>query len=183
MVQNWFRPLKKEIYVTQDPFIHEKINVFDYMVLPCKEHPGSFAFKRKHHFHEGIDLYALEGEPVFSVEEGIVEHIAPFTGEACQSPWWHNTQAIAIKGLSGTVVYGEIEIKQGIKVGDFISEGSEIGHVVKVLKKDKGRPMSMLHLELQKKWKGQWESGEFFLSPNLLDPFSYLLYSEVKHSD
>ena len=33
-------------------------------------HPGSFAFERRYHVHEGVDLYCREGEPVYAVEAG-----------------------------------------------------------------------------------------------------------------
>ena len=51
-------------------------------------------------------------------------------------------------GASGLVVYGELRTN-GVQPGDWVRPGQIVGHVVQVLKKDKGRPMSMLHLELR----------------------------------
>ena len=176
----WIRPIKKPIYLTEDPLIHEKINVFDYFLLPFRPHPGGFGVKRRNHYHEGIDIYAPPGEAIYAVEDSIVSHIGPFTGEHCGSPWWENTQAIVLTGASGSVVYGEIEVNSNLKVGDLVSANQLVGKVLTVLKKDKGRPKSMLHLELQKTWTGKWESGEIKLSDNLVDPFEHLKSSILK---
>ncbi len=114
--------------------------------LPLAPHPGAFGMKRKHHFHEGIDLYCDEGTPVHAVEDGRVVAVIPFTGAKAGSDWWHDTDAVLVEGASGVVVYGEIvatvALEQKVNAGDIL------GHVTQVLKADKGRPMTMLHLEL-----------------------------------
>ena len=69
--------------------------------VPEGEHPGAFLKERKYHLHEGVDLYAEDGEDVFSVEKGEVYKILPFTGKKAGSEWWNDTQAIIIKGKSG----------------------------------------------------------------------------------
>ena len=145
--------------------------------LPVGDHPGSFGFKRQFHTHEGIDLYVPDGHPVHAVEDGQVVAIAPFTGEHAGSPWWNNTWAIMVEGLTGVVCYGEIEVLPEIKIDDQITAGSVLGHVKTVLTKYKGRPMAMLHLELYD--HGTREPLEW--GPNedkpetLRDPTSFLL--------
>lgn len=139
------------------------------------EHPGSFGFKRANHTHEGIDLYCPEGTTVRAVEAGTVVAVINFTGPSATppSPWWNNTQAILVEGETGVVVYGEIMTQ--LEVGDVLAAGSLIGHVVQVLTKDKGRPMSMLHLELHE--HGTRDAYEWLdeRPPSLLDPTSHLL--------
>jgi hypothetical protein len=43
---------------------------------------------------------------------------------------------------------GEIQESPALKVGDPVLQGAILGHVLTVLRRYKGRPMSMLHLEL-----------------------------------
>ena len=129
-----------------------------------EKHPGSFGYVRRHDVHTGIDLYAPVGSPVFAMEEGKVIEKAWFTGEKIGMSWWENTRAVYIEGESGVFNYGEIVEHHTLKVGDTVSRGEFIGHVVQVLKNYKGRPMSMLHLELYDHgyiddW-GPWEVGQ-----------------------
>jgi murein DD-endopeptidase MepM/ murein hydrolase activator NlpD len=116
--------------------------------LPLPPHPGAFGVRRLHHFHEGIDLYCPVGTPVMAVEDGMVVLRQNFTGPKAHSPWWHDTEALLIEGKSGVVVYGEIAPHAHLTVGQNVRAGQEVGTVLQVLKEDKGRPMSMLHLEL-----------------------------------
>jgi murein DD-endopeptidase MepM/ murein hydrolase activator NlpD len=147
------------------------------------DHPGSFGYKRKHHYHEGVDLYCPEGTPVAAVEFSVVVAVVPFTGAHATppSPWWHNTWAVLLEGESGVVVYGEINPLYDYWPGDRIEAGEIIGHVTPVLIEDKGRPQSMLHLELHKpgtKDVVEWvnERPETLLDPteHLLMPLSYV---------
>lgn len=55
--------------------------------------------------------------------------------------------AIFVTGESGVVIYGEL--LPTVKENDIVKIGQPIGNIKRVLKKDKGRPMSMLHLELR----------------------------------
>lgn len=110
-------------------------------------HLGAFSVERKFHFHEGVDLYCKDGSSVFAVESGTVVAVRQFTGEALGHTWWNDTHAVFVLGETGIVVYGEISPK--VAVGDTIDASREIGTVVQVLKKDKGRPMAMLHIELR----------------------------------
>lgn len=116
--------------------------------VPIAPHPGGFGVVRTHHTHEGIDLYVPEGTPVYPVEPGRIVAWEHFTGPEAGSPWWASTQAVLVEGASGVVVYGEIQPVDGLPVGTEVSIDTRLGHVCRVLRKDKGRPMDMLHLEL-----------------------------------
>lgn len=115
-------------------------------IIPVGRHPGAYGVTRRHHVHEGVDLYCPEWTRVAAVETGEVVAIIPFTGQNGDSPWWEDTDAVLVEGQTGVVVYGEVE--PSVKVGQRILAGERIGYVKRVLKKDKGRPMSMLHIEL-----------------------------------
>lgn len=115
-------------------------------VLPLGHHPGAFGYVRKHHVHEGVDLYAPEGTSVFAVESGRVVAVRPFTGPAAGLPWWEDTEVVLVEGATGVVAYGEIA--PCVRVGQDVAAGARVGAIKRVLRKDKGRPMSMLHLEL-----------------------------------
>lgn len=116
--------------------------------LPLPPHPGAFGAQRRHHTHEGVDMYCASGTPVAAVEDGIVVAVIAFTGPKAGSDWWHDTDAVLVEGASGVVLYGEITAAAGIALGAEVKRGARIGNVVTVLKEDKGRPLSMLHLEL-----------------------------------
>lgn len=140
-------------------------------------HPGAFGAIRKNHIHEGVDLYCPEGMTVSAVEEGVVVAVMPFTGSIAvpPNPWWHDTHAVLVEGSTGVVVYGEIT--PAVKVGDTVTQGQAIGWVKQVLKVDKGRPMSMLHMELHV--HGTRDAYEWPVEgpkpTSLLDPTPYLL--------
>lgn len=105
-----------------------------------------FGAVRKHDIHTGVDIYCDPGTPVPALESGTVVQKGQFTGPEVDSPWWNSTDYVAIKGDSGTIVYGEIQ--SDLAVGGRINKGDVVGRVLTVLKKDKGRPTTMLHLEL-----------------------------------
>lgn len=107
---------------------------------------GEFAAVRKFDIHTGVDLYCDPGTKVYAVEDGIVIAVEDFTGPKAGSPWWNDTQAILIKGQSGVICYGEVDCLVNSK--DKVIEGQLLGIVKTVLKKDKGKPMTMLHFEL-----------------------------------
>jgi murein DD-endopeptidase MepM/ murein hydrolase activator NlpD len=143
--------------------------------LPLRPHPGAFAVKRKHHIHEGIDLYAPVGTPVFAVETGEVKSVRQFTGPELGHDWWLPTWAVWVEGASGVVVYGELEPR--VHVGDHIRAGDCVGAIVPVLKTNKGRPTSMLHLELRTPNAMQdidWHADSR-MPDGLLDPTQFLL--------
>jgi murein DD-endopeptidase MepM/ murein hydrolase activator NlpD len=141
----WSYPLSYDLFLTD--LSESFLNMEERQTgLPIAPHPGSFGFVRKNHTHEGVDLYARDGSTVYAVEPGLVVGVLPFTGEHADSPWWNDTFAVMVEGASGVVVYGEIT--PTVEEGQTIRAGEPLGSVRQVLKKDKGRPMSMLHLEL-----------------------------------
>lgn len=132
---------------------------------------GKFGIIRKHDVHTGVDVYCEPGTAVTAIESGIVVAVVDFTGEKAGSPWWNDTKAVMVEGDSGVILYGEINTKR--KVGEKIKRGQIVGGVKTVLKKNKGKPMSMLHLELYR--HGTKEPTELVkrmdqLPDNLLDP-------------
>lgn len=128
---------------------HKPIKNLSIKDVPIKhEHPGSFGAIRKHDIHTGIDLYCDPGTLVYSITYGEVVSISQFTGEAVGCGWWNDTFEVTIKTLEGKfIVYGEIQPEPTLKLGQSVSTGDVLGHVIPVLKKDKGLPMTMLHLE------------------------------------
>lgn len=170
---SWCNPLPLKLVPTDDSLSYEDIPD-GYTGLPLTPHPGAFAIQRKFHIHEGVDLYAPVGTPVFAVEAGEVVAVIPFTGEHAGYPHWENTWAVLVEGETGVVVYGEIQ--NIVEVGDKIQKGQWVGSILRVLKNDKGRPMSMLHLELYE--HGARDTVEWTTGPQAeghLDPTPYLL--------
>lgn len=107
---------------------------------------GEFAAIRKHDIHTGIDLYCNPGAHVFAIEDGFVSDVGNFTGPSADSPWWNNTQYVVVKGSSGFILYGELTT--ALEKGTLVKKGEVLGEIVTVLKENKGKPMTMLHLEL-----------------------------------
>lgn len=158
---SWHNPLPLRLVPTEDSESFKSMDPGTTGLPVGRQHPGAFGFKRKNHTHEGVDLYAPVGTPVFAVEAGQVVRVVPFTGEAAGSPWWLATQAVFIEGASGVVLYGEI--LPVVAEHDFVAAGQTIGHVTQVLARDKGRPMAMLHLELHMKGSRrapEWHNGD-----------------------
>ena len=155
------------------------ISGWDTYGTPVGDHPGAFGVRRKHNIHEGVDIYCDDGARVRAVEDGVVSNICWFTGPFAGSPWWRPTMAVMVEGATGLVVYGEVShVRPGnIDVGAQVRAGQHIGYVTRVLKKDKGKPTSMLHIELRA--HGHTESSVWELDqpkPDwLLDPTPYLL--------
>ncbi len=149
--------------------------------LPVGCHPGAFGVRRKHHIHEGVDLYARVNDAVYAVESGIVVGIEEFTGPNADppSPWWLPTKAVLVQGSSGVVLYGEISPL--VAVGTGLIAGQLLGTVQRVLVNDKGYPTSMLHLELHvhgtRTSSHPWDD-EHGRPASLLDPTPFLLEAE-----
>ncbi len=170
-------PLNKKISINSSS--SEFLNSYkEETQIPLYPHPGSFAFVRKNHQHEGVDLYAEMGDAVYAMEKGVIIDIFPFTGEIAQSPWWNNTWGILVRSENYTINYGEIIPSSHFKIGDNVEEGDCLGTIETVLKKDKGRPMNMLHLEVYSpgthKAITSWDLGQD-KPVNLLDPTALLL--------
>lgn len=145
--------------------------------VPIGNHDGAFGFMRKHDVHTGVDLYCDNLAKVYAIECGTVVAILDFTGPKADSPWWNDTRAILIEGNSGVFVYGEVQEREGLKIGDNVECGDVLGEVVTVLQKDKGKPMTMLHLELyEHKFRDVvwWNLGKEKPEP-LLDPTNILM--------
>jgi 3-polyprenyl-4-hydroxybenzoate decarboxylase len=176
----WFWPLElTPKKTTEDSNSFLRISLEREVEIPIKYHFGAFGAMRRFDRHRGVDLYAPVGSKVFAVQKGIVKDIRPWTGKNADCDWWEDTDAISIEGEDGLVVYGEISVNQQLKIGDEIKTGDFLGTVLRVLKKDKGRPTSMLHLELRnpgflrnmdKDWGMQLPEG-------LLDPTPFLVKS------
>lgn len=150
--------------------------------VPILPHVGAFGVRRRHDVHKGIDIYADENANVYAVEDGEIVEICPFTGPKAGYEWWLDTQAVYVSGKTGIVVYGEIEPISNWKQGDKVMRGDIIGNVRRVIKNDKGRPTTMLHLELHAHGHihtGQWELNKQ-APEGILDPTKYLIHSE-KH--
>lgn len=147
------------------------------IAIPVGRHLGAFGARRKHHMHEGVDLYAPEGSPVYAMNKGVYLGCYQFTGEAVGSPWWNTTHACVIAHEDAIICYGELCPLPNIPVGYAVNEGDVLGVIVPVLKKDKGRPMSMLHVERYSHFDGEfyeWAIGQHKPS-GLCDPTPYLL--------
>jgi len=193
----WQFPLDFEIIgPTYDSMSFQNIDITKQVEVPVRhpenpeDHVGSFGAERRHDVHKGVDLYCPVGTPVYAVEDGAIVHIRPFTGVDAGCPWWEDTWAISVAGNTGIVVYGEIvpaamriptklagNLWSGGWSAPTIKAGDLIGHVKRVLKKDKGRPTSMLHLTLHAHGvlsNGTWEKGEE-QPEGLIDPTLHLL--------
>lgn len=142
--------------------------------VPVGEHYGAFGVKRKYDRHSGVDLYCQDGDSVFAIESGKVVEINFFTGILTNTPWWNDTQCICIEGDSGVIVYGEVTPSKYLDVGIHVYQNEHIAEVKQVLKKDKGKPISMLHMMLlkhgyrevdTKEWKLYEEKPEWLLDP------------------
>ena len=179
----WQFPFRgKKVSETSDSESFRKINILTEVEIPTDDHVGAFGTVRKHHVHEGVDLYCDEGEPVYAVESGTVVAIEDFTGEATGTEeFWHDTKAVLIEGASGVVNYGEIDPAEGITVGLEIHAGGCVGKVLRVLRKDKGRPLTMLHLELYEvgaRETVEWTTEDSASPPGgLKDPTELLINS------
>ena len=116
--------------------------------IPDPSSQGAFGAARTHDIHTGVDLYCPKGSEVYAVERGTVVAVVPFTGPATEppSPWWHPTWAILVEGSEHVLCYGEVEPL--VLAGEPVEPGQLIGRVLQVLKKDKGKPMTMLHFEM-----------------------------------
>lgn len=169
-------PLKKNNITINDSNTAFLVSYKDTTEIPIATHPGSFGYVRKNHIHEGVDLYAEEGDDVVAIEKGIIRKIIPFTGEIANTPWWNNTYSIFVEHDGYMINYGELIPTNQLKEGDVVEAGEVIGHIRTVLLKDKGRPMAMLHIEMYKpdavapvtEWTLNTNKPEYLLDPTEL---------------
>lgn len=147
--------------------------------VPTGAHPGAFGVARKFDVHTGVDLYCSRYEPVYAMCDGrVVNRIESFTGPDAGSPWWYHTSALMVEDTTGVWLYGEVTINPYLKVGHAVKAGDLLGHVVTVLKVDKGRPMAMLHLERYRLGTRDHVDAWGLDKPqpeSLVDPTPYLL--------
>jgi len=167
----WRTPIPFGLWPTDDRDFKPPAGITQ---LPLPPHPGAFGVKRKHHTHEGVDLYCPVDTFVTPVEKGVVVAVIPFTGPDADppSPWWLPTQAVLVEGASGVVVYGEVIAL--VNPGWEVNRGTRLGLVRQVLTKDKGYPMSMLHLELHVPGTRNAFDWVDEKPPSLLDPTPFL---------
>jgi murein DD-endopeptidase MepM/ murein hydrolase activator NlpD len=179
----WKNPLRLALVATGDSLSFRDMKPGETGLPLGPDHPGAFGAVRRHHVHEGVDLYTEDGAEVSAVEDGVVVNIEPFTGPKAGYPHWLDTDAVLVEGESGVVVYGEIAPCAGLKIGRRVKAGELIGTVVPVLRHDKGRPRIMLHMELHEagtpktyEWKLS-EDGDKMKTkpPSLRDPTPFLL--------
>lgn len=163
LIQNPIFPLKLHFSSTKDSESFKEKDLSKETEVPYQPHVGSYLQERKHDVHTGIDLYCNEGEPVYSMQEGVVEYQGLFTGLNAGTPWWNETSFVLVKNPFDRILYGEIEPKAGVKVGTVIKKGQPLGKVIRVLPNDKGRPTSMLHVE-RYDYKGSFEGPILSLS-------------------
>ena len=178
----WQAPIPYEYLVNPDDLD------FAYF-LPDFDEPGAFGAKRKHDRHQGVDIYCREASPVYAVEDGEIVDSFQYTGEAVECGWWNDTWCIKVKGKSGVVSYGELQMpdvleKRGFhykEIGTKVNAGDQIGFVGSVLPPHKLRTdirnhsTSMLHMELRTECchMDAWGVNED-RDKRLLDPTPYL---------
>lgn len=151
--------------------------------IPVGEHYGAFGVARKYAHHCGVDLHCVEGSTIYSVEDGVITDLSQFTGAEVQSPWWLPTWQVSIQGDTGVIVYGEIAQNTTLQLGMAVQRGRALGQVKRVLRHDKGKPLSMLHFMLLKHgFKDgdipSWELGKP-RPEGLLDPTNILLQCSI----
>lgn len=132
-----------------------------------------FGAVRKHDIHTGLDIFTIPFMTVVAYEDGVVTNVCDFTGDRVGSPWWNNTQAVCVEGESGVILYGEISPHPSLtnwkeQAPLKVKKGQILGTVLPVLKTDKGKPTSMLHIELYE--HGYRGDGEVWITerPKLL---------------
>ena len=176
------RPIATKDYLHHMDFYHPPL--LPMPDIPVCLHYGSYLAKRKFDTHTGVDLYTPVGSRVYAIENGEIVKIRYFTGPEAGCDHWNTTWAIDIEGYSGVICYGEIKPIRFLKEGQFVKKGQIIGRVLQVLKKDKGKAMSMLHLAIhhhgwQYLYKDQQDPEKEHFYDLQLDPT--LLLIQLKH--
>lgn len=178
-------PLSKQVLLTDDADSFRVVDFHLQTEIPLPGHPGAFGAVRRHHIHEGVDLYGCLHDEVFALEDGVVVAMGPFTGAAVNTPWWLDTDFVMVQNAEHVLCYGEIRLAPALEVGMPVREGQVLGTIATVLRHDKGRPRNMLHLERYVLGTcascGLWPLG----SPRpvgLLDPTPVLLRERLKAS-
>lgn len=154
--------------------------------IPTGDHQGAFGAARKHDRHTGVDLYTPEGSFVYPIMDGKIVAREQFTGAAVGSPWWNDTWALYVYNaeLDITTIYGELNRDIAPFNEEFVdaSANTPIGAVSRVIKNDKGLPVSMLHVEM---YRGLVTTSNWWHDKkpdNLLDPTPYLMQASSRVS-
>jgi len=182
-MSNWLFPLRlKVLGSTSDSMSFKDVDMEREVEIPIDNHVGAFGVQRKMHIHNGVDLYCEFLEAVYAVEKGKIVDVRQWTGKDAGSPWWNDTWAVLVEGESGVIAYGELCEHDRVEdeIGTEIRRGELIGFVKPVLKKDKGRPTSMLHLQMYKHGhlcSGGWDTNNP-KPETLIDPTPFLLEAE-----
>ena len=173
-----------EGYRWKNPFCGNNVRPTN-IYVPVSPHPGSFGVKRHQCYHTGVDLYADVGTYVCPFEEGEIVSVGQFTGAAVQCPWWNDTWYVSVKGKSGIICYGEIDLNKELVVGQKVEvDKTLLGTVLRVVKDPPKKPVphhkcSMLHVELLNPIRGglfttpDWDIG-CDKPKEILDPTPYL---------
>ena len=182
-MSKWLFPLDMDVLgATEDSMSFQQLDMHTDVEVPICSHVGAFGVKRTYNSHKGVDLYCDPHEPVFSVEDGTIVDVRQWTGKDVGSPWWEDTWAVLVKGKFGVVAYGEISLLESIEIGREVKRGDLIGLVATVLKKDKGRPMTMLHFQMYR--LGFTSAGDWVTNDpqpaTLINPTPFLLEAEQK---
>lgn len=137
---------------------------------------GGFLEDRKDRFHCGVDIYEQRGEPILSIEDGIVIEVSVFTSPQRISYWNRTIQVLVKADLGMFYRYAELE-GTFVQQGQRIQEGDTIGSVGQVLNPTmineespeyikqlvQKKKLSMLHLETYSK---QPTTSSFYLGGN-----------------
>lgn len=118
--------------------------------IPVGDHVGAYQAVRKHDTHMGVDIYGVYGEPVYAMQDGVIESCDQFTGPEIGMPWWNTTYQVTVNTGDQSILYGEVYPNFSVVTPNAVICKSEIiGWLIPVLRRNKGRPMTMLHLELR----------------------------------
>lgn len=176
----FLHPLPRNYYGNPGPCVDVTKDDFSFRdYLPKFNEPGAFGAERKYDRHEGVDIYCKYGSEVYAVEDGEVVDSYQYTGSEETGAWWNPTWCLKVKGRSGVVTYGELQMPDEClsypkivskpneklkfgevkykypEVGTLVKAGDHIGYVGKVLPDEKRRDdirnhnNCMLHMELR----------------------------------
>ena len=128
--------------------------------------PSNFGEKRKGYTHMGADLGMDEGSPVMAIQDGTVM-------EAYNTGYGKAGGAVKIRHEDGSgYVYGHLEATPGLKPGDTVKAGDEIGKLV-FYPGPEGQNYTHLHLERYSdigRMTGAVDPIGFMLKENITPP-------------
>ena len=100
--------------------------------------------------HAGCDLYGAPGDPIFAIDDGVVDSVSSYYNDTWQVTVVHEFEIK--KGHKVIARYGEVN-KNNIlvSVGDKVTKGqkiAEIGLLIPYVEQPKGEKRGMLHFEM-----------------------------------